>query len=238
MDFALSAPHVEIRRTVRDFAEREIAPVADEMERRGEFPHGDHPQGSRARPAGRAVPGGGRRHRARHARLRHHRRGAVARLGQRGDHRQRAHQPRLRARSSPAGTPEQQERYLRPLASGAKLGAYGLTEPGAGSDSRGTRTRAHRDGDELGASTAASASSPTPGVAETYIVTAVTRPQHGLRQDQRLHRRGGHARASPSAGWRRRWGSTPATPASCSSTTAASRPRTCSARRARGIGSS
>src|ERR687891_2267490 len=39
MDFSLSPQHEEIRRTVRDFAEREIVPVADELERRGEFPH-------------------------------------------------------------------------------------------------------------------------------------------------------------------------------------------------------
>src|ERR671915_2000827 len=39
MDFALSPQHDEIRRTVRDFAERRIAPVADEMERNAEFPH-------------------------------------------------------------------------------------------------------------------------------------------------------------------------------------------------------
>ena len=39
MDFALDAQHEEIRRTVRDFADRRIAPVADELERRGEFPH-------------------------------------------------------------------------------------------------------------------------------------------------------------------------------------------------------
>src|SRR3989337_2225373 len=38
MDFALSPEHEETRRTVRDFAEREVAPVADEMERAGEFP--------------------------------------------------------------------------------------------------------------------------------------------------------------------------------------------------------
>ena len=38
MDFALSPQHEEIRRTVRTFAEREIGPVADEMERSGEFP--------------------------------------------------------------------------------------------------------------------------------------------------------------------------------------------------------
>ena len=39
MDFALSPQHEEIRRTVRDFAEGEIVPVADELERKGEFPH-------------------------------------------------------------------------------------------------------------------------------------------------------------------------------------------------------
>ena len=41
-----------------------------------------------------------------------------------------------------AGTDEQKQRYLVPMASGQVLGAYGLTEPGAGSDSGGTRTTA------------------------------------------------------------------------------------------------
>jgi alkylation response protein AidB-like acyl-CoA dehydrogenase len=72
-----------------------------------------------------------------------------------------------------AGTPEQQERYLRPLASGEKLGAYGLTEPGAGSDSRGTKTRARRDGDEW-VIDGAKRFITNAGVADTYIVVAVT----------------------------------------------------------------
>jgi len=42
------------------------------------------------------------------------------------------------------GTEEQKERWLRPLATGHNLGAFGLTEPGAGSDARGIRTRARR----------------------------------------------------------------------------------------------
>jgi acyl-CoA dehydrogenase len=41
-----------------------------------------------------------------------------------------------------AGTDEQKQKYLVPMASGQVLGAYGLTEPGAGSDSGGTRTTA------------------------------------------------------------------------------------------------
>ncbi len=45
------------------------------------------------------------------------------------------------------GTPEQRERYLVPMASGRVIGAYGLTEPGAGSDAGATRTTARREGD-------------------------------------------------------------------------------------------
>lgn len=46
------------------------------------------------------------------------------------------------------GTPEQKEKYLRPLVSGEKLGAFGLTEPGAGTDASGQQTKAVLDGDE------------------------------------------------------------------------------------------
>jgi short-chain 2-methylacyl-CoA dehydrogenase len=42
------------------------------------------------------------------------------------------------------GTYDQRERWLRPLAEGRALGAFGLTEPDAGSDARGIRTRAER----------------------------------------------------------------------------------------------
>jgi len=42
------------------------------------------------------------------------------------------------------GTDEQRERWLRPLAEGRALGAFGLTEPDAGSDARGIQTRAER----------------------------------------------------------------------------------------------
>jgi len=45
------------------------------------------------------------------------------------------------------GTEDQKERYLRKLASGEMLGAFGLTEPGAGSDAGATATTAVRDGD-------------------------------------------------------------------------------------------
>jgi len=172
MDFALSAPHVEIRRTVRDFAEREILPVADEMERRAEFPteiiRKAAALGLLGVPYPESVGGTGLDTLAYAITVEELSRvsGSVGIIVS-------AHTSLGCAPLFSAGTPEQQERYLRPLASGAKLGAYGLTEAGAGSDSRGTRTRAHRDGDEW-VLTGSKRFITNAGVAETYIVTAVT----------------------------------------------------------------
>ena len=46
------------------------------------------------------------------------------------------------------GTEGQKQTFLTPMAEGTKLGAFGLTETGAGSDAGGTKTFATRDGDE------------------------------------------------------------------------------------------
>ncbi len=81
-----------------------------------------------------------------------------------------------------AGTPEQQARYLVPMARGEVIGAYGLTEPGAGSDSGGTRTTArHEDGPDGGSWVLDGAKRfiTNAGQAGTYIVTART----GTRDD-------------------------------------------------------
>ncbi len=45
------------------------------------------------------------------------------------------------------GTEEQKQKYLVPLASGKKLGAFALTEPGAGTDAQGAQCKAVEDGD-------------------------------------------------------------------------------------------
>ncbi len=72
-----------------------------------------------------------------------------------------------------AGTEEQKQKYLIPLAKGEKLGAWGLTEPGAGSDAGGTQTTAILENDEWvinGAKQFITQGS----VAETYVVIAST----------------------------------------------------------------
>lgn len=78
------------------------------------------------------------------------------------------------------GTEAQKERYLPLLASGKVLGGFGLTEPGAGSDSGGTRTRAVREngGYRLNGSKIFITHA---GVGEIFTVTAVTDPEAGAR---------------------------------------------------------
>lgn len=71
------------------------------------------------------------------------------------------------------GTPAQKEKYLPPLAKGEKLGAFGLTEPGAGTDAQGQQTKAVLDGGEwvLNGSKVFITNGK---YADTYIVIAVT----------------------------------------------------------------
>ena len=81
-----------------------------------------------------------------------------------------------------AGNDDQKRRYLVPMASGRVIGGYGLTEPGAGSDSGGTRTVAHHeDGPESGTWVIDGGKRfiTNAGQAGTYIVTART----GTRED-------------------------------------------------------
>lgn len=74
------------------------------------------------------------------------------------------------------GSEEQKQKYLRPLAQGEKIGAYGLTEPGSGSDAGGMRTTAVLDGDDyiLNGSKIFITNG---GVADTYVVFALTDPE-------------------------------------------------------------
>ena len=71
------------------------------------------------------------------------------------------------------GTEEQKKKYVVPLAKGEKIGAFGLTEPGAGTDAQGCQTKAVLDGDEWVLN--GSKCFITNGkVADVYIVIAIT----------------------------------------------------------------
>ncbi len=77
------------------------------------------------------------------------------------------------------GTREQQERWLPDLVSGAALGAFGLTEPGAGSDAGSTTTRAARDGDDWVIS-GAKAFITNSGTPITSIITVTAQTEWGI----------------------------------------------------------
>lgn len=78
------------------------------------------------------------------------------------------------------GTEEQKKKYLTPLASGKKLGAFGLTEPNAGSDAGETETTAVFDGQNwiLNGNKIFITNA---GKADTYVVFAVTEPGKGTK---------------------------------------------------------
>jgi alkylation response protein AidB-like acyl-CoA dehydrogenase len=74
------------------------------------------------------------------------------------------------------GTEEQKQKYLRPMAQGEKIGAYGLTEPSSGSDAGGMRTTAKLVGDEYVIS-GSKIFITNGGIADTYVVFALTDPE-------------------------------------------------------------
>ncbi|MCT4583647.1 MAG: acyl-CoA dehydrogenase [Peptostreptococcaceae bacterium] len=78
------------------------------------------------------------------------------------------------------GTNEQREKYLVPLAKGEKLGAFGLTEPNAGTDAAGQQTTAELDGDHyiLNGSKIFITNA---GYAQIYIVMAMTDKSKGTK---------------------------------------------------------
>lgn len=73
------------------------------------------------------------------------------------------------------GTEEQKQKYLRPMAQGEKIGAYGLTEPGSGSDAGAMKTTARLEGDHY-VLNGSKIFITNGGVADIYVVFALTDP--------------------------------------------------------------
>jgi butyryl-CoA dehydrogenase len=74
------------------------------------------------------------------------------------------------------GNEEQKQKYLRPMAEGKKMGAYGLTEPQSGSDAGAMRTTAKKDGDDY-IINGSKIFITNGGEAEIYVVFALTNPE-------------------------------------------------------------
>jgi short/branched chain acyl-CoA dehydrogenase len=141
MDFTLNDEQLAIRDTCREFAEQEIKPVAEEMDRTGQFPYGLVRKMGELGLLGLPFPeeygGAGADFLSYCLAIEEISRGDVS-VGITME----AHTSLGASPFYLFGSEEQKEQYLPPLASGERLWAFGLTEPGAGSDSGSTQTRA------------------------------------------------------------------------------------------------
>src|SRR3954447_19034196 len=176
MDLDLSPEHQLLRATVRQVMETEVAPVIDEHEKAHRFPteivHRLGEMGWLGIPVAEADGGAGMDTLAYAIAVEE-----ISRVWGSLGIIVAAHTSLGCGPLMIAGSPEQKERYLRPLASGAVIGAYGLTEPGAGSDAGGTRTTARRESTPDGDSWVIDGGKrfiTNAGQAGTYIVTART----------------------------------------------------------------
>jgi alkylation response protein AidB-like acyl-CoA dehydrogenase len=144
--FPFTEEHEMIRQTARDFAQKEIAPIAAEFDESGEFPYDTIKKMGEMGLMGIEVPedygGAGMDTLA-----------YVLALEEicKAD---AAHGTIMSVNNSlfcfgilKFGTEKQKQKYLRAVASGKAIGAYSLTEPMSGSDAGAMRTRAERDGE-------------------------------------------------------------------------------------------
>jgi alkylation response protein AidB-like acyl-CoA dehydrogenase len=178
MDYELSPEHEAFRRVVREFAEAEIAPHAAEWDQAHHFPlevvrsMGDLGLFGLVFPEEWGGSGGD------FASLCV----AIEEIGRIDQSMGITLSAGVGLGASPIfrfGTPDQRQRWLPALVAGTSLGAFGLTEPDAGSDAGATRTRARRDGDHW-VIDGAKAFITNSGTAITSIITVTARTEDGI----------------------------------------------------------
>ena len=147
MDFTLSKKHEMAQTLFREFAENEVKPLAQEIDEEHRFPRETVEKMAKAGFLGIPVPkelGGQGCDPLTYAMCVEELSKVCGTTGVIVS----AHTSLCVDPIQTYGTPEQKEKYIPDLASGKKLGAFGLTEPGAGTDAQGQQTKAVLDGDE------------------------------------------------------------------------------------------
>ncbi len=147
MDFTLSKKHEMARSLFKEFAENEVAPVAQETDELEQFPAETVKKMAKAGFMGIPVPkeyGGQGCDPLTYAMCVEE----LAKVCGTTSVVVSAHTSLCIDPILTYGTEEQKQKYIPDLASGKKLGAFGLTEPGAGTDAQGQQTKAVLDGDE------------------------------------------------------------------------------------------
>lgn len=172
MNFTLTDEQKLIRRTVRQFAEAYIRPLAKEIDLEAKFPVKTFERMGELGLLGIPFPsryGGSDGDTISYAL-------AVEEIGRACASTGLSYAAAVSLGAAPIymfGTEEQKKKYLIPLAEGKALGAFGLTEPNAGSDASGTETTAILDGDEY-VINGEKIFITNASYAETIIITAVT----------------------------------------------------------------
>jgi len=177
MNFALTPEQQEVRALAREFAEREVAPVIHHFDETQEFPHEILAKLASTGLLGALVPeeyGGAALDYVSYALAVEELNRVDASVGIT----MWAHNSLCTNHIALFGSPEQKARYLPRLARGEVLGAWGLTEPGSGSDAAAMRTRAVADGDHF-VLNGSKAFITNAGVSEVAVVMAVTDPARG-----------------------------------------------------------
>ena len=181
MDFTPTPEQEMIRKQVREFAEREIKPIATAMDESGEFPRESVAKMAGLGLLGMTVPaeleGGGLDTVSYAIAIEE-----VSRVD--GSHGlvMAAHNSLCAGNIMIAGTKEQKQRYIPDLAAGRKMGAWALTEPGSGSDAAAMATEARLDGDEWVLNGTKNFCTNAP-VAGTFVIVAITdrtKGNHGI----------------------------------------------------------
>ena len=147
MDFTLSKEHEMARQLFSDFAEKEVKPLAQEVDQEHRFPRETVEKMARYGFLGIPVPkqyGGQGCDVLTYAMCVEELSKVCGTTGVIVS----AHTSLCVDPILTFGTEEQKQKYVVPLAKGEKLGAFGLTEPGAGTDAQGQQTKAVLDGDE------------------------------------------------------------------------------------------
>ena len=179
MDFKLSKEHEMARKMFREFAENELEPLAVEIDEEERFPWESVEKFARYGMMGIPIPkkyGGAGGDNLMYCI-------AIEEISKKCATSSvivAAHTSLCMGPIMAFGTEEQKMKWIPDLASGRKIGAFGLTEPGAGTDASGQQTMAVKDGDEyvLNGTKCFITNGDT---ASTYVVFAVTDKTKGLK---------------------------------------------------------
>jgi len=177
VNFALTPEQQEVRALARDFAEREVAPMSHHFDEIQEFPHEIMAKLAGTGLLGALVPeeyGGAGLDYVSYALAVEELNRVDASVGIT----MWAHNSLCTNHIALFGSAAQKAAYLPRLGRGEALGAWGLTEPGSGSDAAAMRTRADSQGEHF-VLNGSKAFITNAGVAEITVVMAVTDPARG-----------------------------------------------------------